>query len=121
MATILLVDDDEAFRRMLQRLLVRAGYEVIEAADGRSALQALAGVTVDLAIIDIIMPVMEGIETIRSLQQTHAEMKIIAMSGGGRIKAHDYLTTAQAFGAVRVFRKPFDSKELIAAIEEVLH
>lgn len=117
MATILLVDDDEAFRSMLRRTLERAGYVVTEAADGRAALRALSGgATVDLVITDIIMPDMEGIETIRTLRRTHPELKVIAMSGGGRMQPHDYLEVAKAFGAVRVLEKPFENEDLFAAI-----
>ncbi len=120
MATILLVDDDEVFRSMLRRTLQRRGYDVIEAAEGGAALRALSGATVDLVITDIVMPDTEGIETIRTLRRTHPELKIIAMSGGGRVEPESYLETAKAFGAVCVFRKPFDNKELFAAIEDAL-
>lgn len=120
MATILLIDDDEAFRSMLRRALQRVGHGVIEAAEGGAAFRALSGATVDLVITDIIMPDMEGIETIRTLRRTHPELKVIAMSGGGRVKPESYLETAKAFGAVRVFSKPFDNEEFFAAVEDAL-
>jgi CheY-like chemotaxis protein len=120
MATILLVDDDEAFRSMLRRTLLRAGYDVLEAADGEAALGALNKETVDLVITDIIMPNMEGIETIRTLRRTYPHLRIIAMSGGGRMNPEGYLEVAKAFGAVRVLSKPFDNAQLFAAVEEAL-
>lgn len=120
MATLLLVDDDAAFRSMLRRALQRRGHDVIEAAEGGAALRALSGATVDLVITDIIMPDMEGIETIRALRQTHPELKIIAISGGGRMKPEGYLEMAKAFGAFRVLSKPFDNEQLFAAIEAAL-
>ena len=120
MATLLLVDDDEAFRSMLRRALQRRGHDVIEAAEGGAALSALSGATVDLVITDIIMPDMEGIETIRALRRTYPNLKIIAMSGGGRMQPDGYLKAAKALGAFRVLSKPFDNEQLFTAIEEAL-
>jgi DNA-binding NtrC family response regulator len=120
MATLLLVDDDEAFRSMLRRALQRRGHDVIEAAEGGAALRAVSGATVDLVITDIVMPDMEGLDTIRALRRTHPELNVIAMSGGGRVKPESYLQAAKAFGAVSVFSKPFDNEKLFAAIDDVL-
>lgn len=120
MATILLVDDDDAFRTMLRRALQRVGHTVLEAEDGRAALRTLSGATVDLVITDIIMPNTEGIETIIALRRTHPELKVIAMSGGGRMKPEGYLEVAKQFGAVHVFKKPFNTKKFFAAIEDAL-
>ncbi len=120
MAHILLVDDDEACRKVLRRTLQRAGYIVTEAMNGAVALRLLRDASVDLVVTDIIMPEMEGIETIQTLRRTHPQLKIIAMSGGGRIEAEGYLASAKAFGAVDVLRKPFEAAELFAAIEGAL-
>ncbi len=120
MATILLVEDDEAFRTMLRRALQRRGHSVIEAAEGGAALRTLESATVDLVITDIVMPDMEGIETIRALRRSHPDLQIIAMSGGGRVHPASYLDTAATFGAARVFSKPFDNEDLFAAIDELL-
>jgi CheY-like chemotaxis protein len=120
LAIILVVDDDDAFRSMLRRTLQRAGYDVVEATDGKAALEALSGAMVDLVITDIVMPNMEGIETIRALRRSYPQLKIIAMSGGGRLKPEGYLDVAKLFGAFRVLRKPFESEELLASVEEAL-
>ncbi len=120
MARILVIDDDEAFRTMLRRTLERAGHEVTEAAEGAAALTALSEQTIDLVITDIIMPGMEGLETIRALRRSMPELKIIAMSGGGRMKPEGYLEAAHAFGAVHVLTKPFENKDLFAAIKRAL-
>lgn len=120
MTAILLVDDDEAFRTMMTRTLTRAGHDVVEAGDGRTALRMLDSHPVDLMITDIIMPDKEGIETIVAVRKSHPELKIIAMSGGGRVRADDYLEMAQGLGAFRVLRKPFESEELFKAIREAL-
>lgn len=121
MAHILLVDDDEAFRRMLRRTLERVGHGITEANDGAAAVRVVAhDASIDLVITDIIMPNREGIETIRALRHDYPHLKIIAMSGGGRIRPEGYLDVAKAFGAVRVLSKPFDNDELFAAIKEAL-
>jgi CheY-like chemotaxis protein len=63
---------------------------------------------------------MEGIETIRALRRAYPDLKIIAMSGGGRLRPEGYLEMAKAFGAVSTLSKPFESAELHAAIAAAL-
>ena len=120
MTTILIVDTRPTDRQLYTALLGSFGYRVLEAGDGSEALELARTELPDLVITDIIMPGMEGIETIRTLRRTHPELKVIAMSGGGRMKPESYLEVAKAFGAVRVFSKPFDNEELFAAIEDAL-
>jgi len=91
MARILLIDDDEGFRGMLQRTLQRAGYEVVASGSGKEGLDLLSRVRVDLVLTDIIMPDMDGLEIIQRLRQTQPSLKIIATSGGGRKKPDSYL------------------------------
>jgi DNA-binding NtrC family response regulator len=121
MARVLLVDDDEQFRRMLERTLVRAGHLVRVAGDGAEALGAMqedGGAAFDLVVTDIVMPEKEGLETIMELRRLVPGMPVIAMSGGGRGTPENYLRAARMLGAFRTLEKPFDSKELIQAIDE---
>lgn len=120
MKRILVIDDDVQFRQMLCQMLERAGYEVIEAADGRKGMKLFRVQPTDLVITDIIMPEQEGIETIRELKRDFANVRIIAISGGGRIDSKDYLNLAEKFGATRTFGKPLDREEFLAAIEGLL-
>ncbi len=120
MKSIMVIDDDGAVRTMLRRTLESAGYTVVEAAGGRAALAAVKSAPVDLVISDILMPDMEGIETIRALRRIDPDMKIIAMSGGGQVESDVYLEAAMAFGVARVLSKPFANEELFAAVEAVL-
>jgi YesN/AraC family two-component response regulator len=120
MSKILLVDDDAQVRKMLKITLERAGYEVVEAADGVQAVQVYSPDTIDLVITDIVMPEKEGIETIMELKTAHPEVRIIAISGGGRINPEDYLKWAQRFGVARTFTKPVDREELLTAVSELL-
>jgi len=120
MATILLVDDDEQFRTMLNEVLQRAGYDVRQAQDGNDALRQYRASPADVVITDLIMPEKEGLETIRALRAFDPAVKIIAMSGGGRLSAADYLVIAQRFKAQRVLAKPFPHHELLTMLKELL-
>ncbi len=93
---------------------------MLEACDGKEGIKVSSNSPADLVITDIIMPEKEGIETIIELRQMSPEMKIIAISGGGRIGAETYLNIAKKFGAAFTFAKPIDRKELLDAIQEIL-
>lgn len=118
--SILLIDDDDLFRKALRLTLERAGHAVTEAVDGNDGLRRYGEGTFDLVITDLIMPGKEGLETIRELRAGNPAVRILAMSGGGRIDSRDYLTMAKAFGAMRVLDKPFTERDLIQAIEAIL-
>jgi DNA-binding NtrC family response regulator len=120
MASILVIDDDLEIRRMIVQMLRRSEYEVMDAGDGNEALRLQHESPADLVITDIIMPEKEGIETIMELRREFPNIKIIAISGGGRIGPIDYLNTAKKFGALRAFTKPFDWAEMLHAVRELL-
>src|SRR4051812_5429477 len=120
MPLILLVDDDDSLRTMLRITLIRLGYEVSEARNGREAIVLYKQRTPDLVLTDIVMPEQEGVQTIGELRSQHAGAKIIAMSGGGRAGAAGYLKIAKAMGADRVLAKPFSNDEMIAVLSELL-
>lgn len=117
MARILLVDGEELVRMTVRQMLENNGHEVTEAADGNKALAALRRAPVDLVITDILMPNKEGLETIAELRQLYPAVKIIAMSGGGRMGNTKFLLLAERLGAEVILTKPFKSKELIDAIK----
>jgi CheY-like chemotaxis protein len=120
MCRLLLVDDDHAFRTMLVKLLTRGGHEVRDVEDGRAALRAQREDAADLVITDLVMPDMEGLETIQQLRREHPGIKIIAISGGGRSQPGDYLELAARLGAHSTLAKPFSGQQILAAIDEVL-
>ena len=98
MRQLLLVDDDDSFRKMLMLTLTRMGYNVMEARNGREALILHRHLLPDVVLTDIIMPEKEGLETIEELRRAYPAIKIIAMSGGGRGSATDYLKVARLDG-----------------------
>ena len=120
MTRILLVDDNESFRTPLRSVLERAGYEVQVADEGRSALNLYQEQPFDLVITDLIMPGKEGLETIMELRQFQPGPKVIAMSGGGRMDASDYLPMAKRLGATETLAKPFTADEILKLVRRVL-
>ncbi|WP_028317926.1 response regulator [Desulfobulbus elongatus] len=118
---ILVIDDDDQMRTLLRQVMEWAGHEVIEAGNGREGMQKYRKRPADLVITDLIMPEQEGLETISSLKKEYPRLKIIAISGGGRIGPEAYLPAAQELGADRVFSKPFDVRELAEAVQELLN
>jgi CheY-like chemotaxis protein len=119
MATILLIDDDDQVRRLFQVALEGAGYRVLIAESGKHGLRLLQEQEVDLALVDIFMPNMDGLEVIPLLHKIRPACKIIAMSGGAW--EWDYLDTAKQLGANDMLKKPFSLQELLDAVSSQLN
>ena len=120
MARILIIDDEEPFRKMLKQTLERAGYEVMDAPDGTIGTALYREKPTDLLITDMLMPEKDGIELIKELRRDFPDIKIIAMSGGGRSGNLDLLPAASVLGAHHTFMKPFNRQELLDAIRELV-
>jgi len=119
MPRILVVDDEEQVRRVLRLVLERAGYEVDTASDGNEAVASFDPARHDVVITDIVMPEKEGIETIQELRQKCAGVKIIAISGGGRVSPEEYLEWAKRFGVHCTYTKPINRDELLRTLSEL--
>ena len=78
---ILLVDDEENYRELIARVLTKAGYEVLQAADGMGALSLLERSNVDLVISDILMPVLNGYALVARLREKWPDMPVILTTG----------------------------------------
>jgi CheY-like chemotaxis protein len=120
MAHILVIDDDAVLRRVITLALERTGHSVLRCENGRKAIEYLAHQNADLLITDIVMPEMDGVETVRAARQLKPELPILAISGGGSFDPQDYLAIAQVFGANAVLPKPFRPAELIQKVAEML-
>jgi CheY-like chemotaxis protein len=120
MANILLVDDEEQLRQMLTIVLEEAGHSVRGAGDGKEALESFQNHPADVVVTDMIMPNKEGTETILELRRSYGDIKIIAMSGGGRNTPQDYLKPAKTFGANITLAKPFTNQEFLDAVTSLL-
>ncbi len=120
MACILIIDDEEDLRRIMRDALERQGHVVVEAGNGAEALDVIAQHPADLIVTDIMMPDMDGIETIIALRRGNPDVRIIAISGGGRVGNTDYLSLAEKFGATHVLAKPFRRQQLVDAVQASL-
>lgn len=117
---ILVIDDEDLMRQVIREMLETEGYLVATAANGKEGLELYRRELPDLIITDIFMPEMEGLETIRALQQDSSKVKIIAISGGGDRGMTSFLSYAKRFGALRALEKPFLREDLIKSVREVL-
>ena len=120
MASILVIDDEDEVRYAIRAVLEDQGHSISEAGTGRAGLEAIDSQPYDLVICDIIMPDKEGIETIVEIKQRLPDQKIVAISGGGRIKKEDYLAVAAAVGATYTVSKPFDADTLTDMVNAIL-
>lgn len=120
MTSILLIDDDDLSRSAVQKMLERAGYVVHSTSDAQAAIDRYQSNPTDLVITDLIMPEIDGLEVIQRLRRFSPSVRVLAISGGGRVEADEYLSVARKFGAVEVLPKPFTGQELKRAVETAL-
>ena len=120
MKRILVVDDEVQIRTMLTEILEQEGYEVHAAGNGEEGLDLAGKLAFDLVITDMIMPVKDGLKFIMELVRDQPDLKIIAISGGGAIKAERYLTMAGYLGDVATLEKPFKLEVLLELIRKRL-
>jgi len=121
--TILIVDDVYEVREVTSGILRHNGYTVSTAVDGSDALESLTDKPVDLIIVDIHMPVMDGIELVKKLKVLHPSIKCILISGdiGKTNEEYNYLAVAKRMTGLKVsLKKPFKPDDLIKVVESVL-
>jgi PAS domain S-box-containing protein len=118
--SILVIDDDPQIRLMLTQILGEKGFFIETASNGEEGVQAFRKNPSDLIITDLVMPEKEGIEVILELKKDFPKVKIIAISGGGKNPAEVYLKMAGMLGAAKTFSKPFDVREILLAVQELM-
>ncbi len=117
---ILIIDDEANIREMISTMLASEEYELLNAENGLEGLKILRkNSDVDIVITDIIMPEKEGLETIREIKKDFPRIKILAISGGGKIDPSMYLHIAKSMGAEDTLGKPFVKRDLLAALEKL--
>ena len=119
MATILAVDDSASMRQMVSFTLKGAGYEVVEASDGKEALDKARGQQFDLVISDVNMPVMDGITLIKELRAL-TEYKFTPLLMLTTESGDDKKVQGKSAGATGWIVKPFNPDQLLATINKVL-
>ena len=117
---ILVVDDDVGIREMIQDALLDAGYDVELAASSDEAMKLYRRKGFDLAIVDIIMPDRDGLETLMEMRRNSGNAKVLAISGGGHIGSGPVLAMADKLGAKATLPKPFTPEELVARVGDLL-
>lgn len=125
MGSVLIIEDDEFVQNMLKQTFERAGYEVGTAGNGATGVKLYESKLnvldpYNVVITDLIMPDMEGIETISKLRKCDPNVKVIAISGGGRNRPEDYLHLAKKLGALHTFTKPVDRDSLLQAVTQLI-
>lgn len=117
MIKILVVDDEVRIRQLIREHLEHAGYHCEEAGDGSSALSVLAKGGIDLVILDIMMPFMDGMTTLREMRSRKIEAPVIMLTARG--EEYDRISGLEA-GADDYVVKPFSPRELVARAKAVL-
>lgn len=120
MAKILLLEDEAPLRSLIAELLEEEGHSVNQCEDGTISLNKEALSASALMITDIVMPKVDGLEAIRRAREANPEIKIVAMSGGGRVVARDYLRDAAIFGASVTLEKPFSPDVIVDTVRNLL-
>jgi CheY-like chemotaxis protein len=118
------VDDDIAVQAVMRLLLEQDGHEVSAASNGLKGLKTFETGNFDLLIIDIFMPGMDGLETMRIVHQQRPNLPIIVISGrpipSGSSGEPDFLAMATKLGAIRSLQKPFKAPALRALVRSCL-
>jgi len=115
---MMLVDDEERFLSATQKLLAKKGYDVLTAPSGSEALENLRSHNVHVVILDVKMPGMDGMATLREIKRQFPLVEVIMLTGHGTIEsAIDGLKS----GAIDYLMKPADIDEIIQKAEEAFH
>ena len=120
MPGVLIVEDDKELREMLKLALLRRNFTVMEAENGKAAIAHFKPLVTDVVVTDLIMPEEDGLKVVIKLRELKPSIKLIAISGGGKVGPGSYLNLAKALGADATYSKPFSISELVLKIEQLL-
>jgi two-component system, chemotaxis family, chemotaxis protein CheY len=116
-ATVLIVDDSGLARRTTRRVLEGAGYRVVEAEDGLTALERFYVDKPDVVLLDLVMRGMYGLDVLEKLREMDANVKVIVISADIQTTSRDLVTEA---GAAGFLNKPARAEDVVAAVERAL-
>jgi DNA-binding response OmpR family regulator len=120
MPKVLIIDDDPMLQEVLQRLLAKVGFETTVASNGVEGLKSLHTNPVDLIIIDIVMPIKGGIDTIMELHRDFPQVKIIAISGKIDTSADSFIALTGQFGVQQIFHKPLHWEQFLDEVQKIV-
>jgi DNA-binding NtrC family response regulator len=110
---VALVDDEELFRETLAKLLRRRGIEVATAADGEAGVELVRAMTPDVVVLDLRMPGIDGIETLRRIREQRPDTRVVMLTGHGSVEAGVEALRAEAFDFLL---KPVSPDQLVEVI-----
>ncbi|MBS0294791.1 MAG: response regulator [Proteobacteria bacterium] len=114
--TVCVIEDDELVRSRLADMLRAKGHTVHEAESADAGIDLIRNEKADVAVVDILMPDRDGLEAIGQLRRTRPDLRIVAISGGGRVGPQVYLDLARQIGADASLVKPISDDDLEAAV-----
>jgi len=117
MKNILVVDDDYQMRAALSEALIKAGYEVASAEDGRAAMESVKKSVCDLVITDVKMPYINGIDLLGRIKKEQCSLPVIVVTAYGTV---EHAVNAMKEGAFDYIQKPFDTETLYGVVERAL-
>jgi DNA-binding NtrC family response regulator len=115
---VCIIDDDELVRAKIAQDLRGLGFEAIEVGDSRDLPKVLSERPVDAVVVDLVMPEKDGVELIAEIRSGWPKVRIVAISGGGRIGPNLYLNIAKQMGAAACLVKPVSVKALVEALNQ---
>lgn len=120
MSYILIVDDDGTTRSCVARMLHDHGLVTRQARDGEEAVRHYEAERAAMVLLDIIMPALDGFETLRRLRAIDPKVKVLGMSAGSRFSGNGLLAMARQLGMQVTLHKPFTKDELMAHVRGLL-
>lgn len=117
MSTVLVVDDSGLARRRLRSMLEDAGFTVIEAEDGMSAIERYFIAKPDVVLLDLVMKGMYGLEVLTKLREMDPDARVIVVSADVQTSSHDLVSAA---GAAGFLMKPVDAQQVLEMVRSAL-
>jgi len=115
MARVLIIDDEQLTRVILEKTLKSNGHEVIVASNGHEGYAIIEKGNLDVVITDLLMPGKGGVELIYDVNQNQPNIKVIVISS-----AFEYINAAEQVGVFRIIRKPFAIKDVLQCIDDAM-
>lgn len=116
----IVVEDDPFWMEEISAAMSAHGVEVLQATTAAEGVRLVSREPGSAMILDIILPDQDGLEVLRDVRAVRPDVRVLAISGGGRLGADFYLKLAQAFGADAIIEKPFTAAALVAAWDKVV-
>ncbi len=120
MAVVLIIDDDPAIRELWRAALEAEGHRVLTAPSGLEGVEIARSQPIEVVVTDLYMPGKDGIETVREIKRAWPGIRVLIVSGGGRMNEKPFLNFALKFGAEKALQKPVELDHFCAAVDELV-